>query len=165
MRFAAATLLLLLGADAPAGSPQAAAPAAASSPSPSPSPTPLFKLAPYGFEAAQDRSPVPLLRFEERTEVQALEMNAAMARFLDSGDEKTSTRRGAAPGGAPTLSQMRQYRPHVTEGLNFLGLAALLGKEVGSQFPLRRRNSGEEVLRELLLATASPTPTPSPTPR
>ena len=164
MRLAPATFLLLLGVEAPAESPQPAAPAATSSPSPKPSPSPLFKLAPYGFEAANDRSPVPLLRFEDRTEVQALEMNAAMARFLDSSDERTSTLRGPASVGAPSLSEMRLYRPHATEGLNLLGLASLLGKEVGSQFPFRRKNSGEEMLRALLVAGASPTPTPSPTP-
>jgi len=164
MRFFCRTLLVLLAAAAAAGAMQAPVSPAAT-PSPSPSPSPRYKLAPYGFESPRDASTVPLLRFEEKTEVQGLEMNAALARFLDSSDEEeSSTHRGATLGGAPTLSEMGPYRPHVTEGLNFLGLASLLRKELANQGPLRRRNRGDETLRELLLKAASPTPTPSPSP-
>ena len=121
MRFAPGTLLLLLGLSASAGAIQPDPKAA-----PSPSPDARYKLVPYGFETAQERSAVPLLRFEEETEVRGLEMNAAIARFFESTDAKGNMLRGATPGGAPPLREMGPCRPHVSPALNFLG-AVLLG--------------------------------------
>src|SRR5436190_23313134 len=105
MRFPPGTLFVFLASQASITASQpsthgAPAPASAPSPSPSatPSPTPRYKLIPYGFESASDRSQVPLLRFEDKTEVRALEMNAAIARFFDKSDEKGDMLRGATPG-------------------------------------------------------------------
>jgi len=57
-------------------------------------------------------------------------MNAAIARFFDRRDEKGNMMRGATPGGAPTLSQMEAYRPHLSPSISLLGLAFLAAKEV-----------------------------------
>lgn len=118
---------------------------------PSPSPTPRYKLLPYGFETPGSRSTVPLLRFEDRAEVRSLEMNQAIARFFDRGDDKGNMLRGATPGGAPTLRDMAGYRPHVTPGVNLLGVAALAAQEIKKQLE-RRRGTPE--------AEPSPSPTP-----
>lgn len=160
----------------------AAVPAPSTSPSPSPSPAPSPKprylLIPYGFETEQQRSTVPLLRFEDQADVRSLEMNEAIARFFDNKDDRGDMRRGATPGGAPSLAEMAPYRPHVSPALDFLGLAkgiAELGVGVLKQKYKSRVERNEELLRALLLresaspiptpeAGASPSPTPSPTP-
>ena len=90
-------------------------------------------------------------------------MNAAIARFFDDIDEKGDMLRGATPGGAPTLKEMALYRPHVSPGVDFLSVLSAL-KELRKQTRNRRAQKGDELLRALLLATASPSPTPSPTP-
>ena len=179
MRFAPEALFLFLGA--------AVARAQVSEPSPTPSPSPVpaaspaptvaaAKFLPYWYETEAQRSAAPLLRFEDRAEVRALEMNAAIARFFDSSDEKGDMMRGATPGGAPTLSEMRNYRPHLSPSLDFLSLAkwaASLGKGAISRRYRSRVERNEELLRALLLGehptpspspSASPSPTPSPKP-
>ncbi len=153
MRFAPETLFLFLGLAASAGAvqPPPGNPRAAS---PSPSPTPRYKFIPYGFESAQDRSTLPLLRFEERAEVRGLEMNAAIARFFDSTEEKGNMLRGSTPGGAPPLRDLGPYRPHVTPALNLLGAVILATEEVKKQAERRKG-----------MPAANPSPSPSPTPR
>lgn len=157
MRFAPEALFLLLGAATAGAPPVAAAQEPEASPSPrpaaSPSPTPRYRLIPYGFERREDRTPVPLLRFKDEAEVRALEMNAAIARFFDKRDERGQMLRGATPGGAPTLREMAEYRPGVTPGVNLLGLAVGVGKEIRKQLDARKR-----------MPAAEPSPTPSPTP-
>ena len=157
MRFAPETLFLFLVAAVARAGPQPPA-------SPSPSTAPRYKLAPYGFESAGERSTVPLLRFEDEAEVRSLEMNAAIARFFDKGDEKGNMLRGATPGGAPTLREMGPYRPHVSPSLDLLSLAFLAVKEVRKQVRNHKKNAGEDLLRTLLLATPTPTPSPFPSP-
>ena len=98
---------------------------------------------------------VPLLRFEDKEEVRSLEMNAAIARFFDKGDERNDMLRGATPGGAPTIGVMAPYRPHATQGMNFLGAAIAAGKAVKRQIDLHK---GMEP------ADPSPSPGPSPSP-
>ena len=141
-------------------SPQVPTPTASPSPSASasPSPTPRYKLVPYGFESAQARSAVPLLRFEDKAEVRALEMNAAIARFFEKGDEKSNMLRGATPGGAPPLRDMVPYRPHVTPGMDLLSAAILAVKETKRQIGLHKG-----MPRVDPTPSPSPTPTPSPT--
>ena len=167
MRFGPEALFVFLGAGiagaaAPSPWPPSQGPSPSPAAAPSPSPTPRYKLVPYAFENAQQRSTVPLLRFEDKAEVRALEMNAAIARFFVQGDEKGNMRRGATPGGAPTLAEMGPYRPHVSPSLDLLSLAFLAVKELRKQIRNHERNEGEELLRTLLLATPSPTPSPSP---
>lgn len=169
MRSGSKSLFVFLAAAmAGAAAPPARTPSPSPSPSPSvtpsPSPTPRYKLIPYAFESAQQRSTVRLLRFEDKAEVRALEMNAAIARFFDKGDEKSDMLRGATPGGAPTLAEMGPYRPHVSPSLDLLNLAFLAVEELRKQIRNHERNEGEELLRTLLLATPSPTPSPSPKP-
>jgi hypothetical protein len=125
MRFPLGTLLVFLGTAASAGAVEAQ-PGGARAASATPSPTPRYNLVPYGFETARERSAVPLLRFEERAEVRALEMNAAIARFFEKADEKGNMLRGATPGGAPPLRDLGPYRPHVTPALNLLGAVLLV---------------------------------------
>ena len=158
MRFAPETLVVFLATSVAVGAPpvlsQAPAPAppgASPLPSPSPSPTPRYKFVPYGFEGARDKTVVPLLRFEDKAEVRSLEMNAAIARFFDHGDEKGNMLRGATPGGAPTLREMAPYRPHVTPGMNLLSAAEIAVKEIKKQIDQRRG-----------LPPPDPSPTPSP---
>lgn len=157
MRFAPGTLFVFLGAGAwtQAGPPRSSQPTVQSSPSPSPgvspSPTPRYKLLPYGFENRQARSAVPFLRFEDKAEVRALEMNAAIARFFERGDEKGNMLRGATPGGAPTLREMAPYRPHVTPAANLLGVAAIAVKEIKKQIEARKG-----------MPPADPSPSPTP---
>lgn len=98
----------------------------------------------------------PLLRFEDQTEVRGLEMNAAIARFFESTDEKGNMLRGATPGGAPTLRDLGPYRPHVTPALNLLGAVMLATQEIKKQRSLHKG---------MPPADPSPSPTPSPTPR
>jgi hypothetical protein len=88
-------------------------------------------------------------------------MNAAIARFFDSSEEKGDMLRGATPGGAPTLGEMAPYRPHVSPSLSLLGLAFLAGKEIHKRWKPGRVDKGEALLRELLL---NPPPSPSPSP-
>ena len=154
MRFGPEALFVFLGAaisGAAAPPPVAPSPTPQPSASASPSPTPRYKLIPYAFESAQERSAVPLLRFEDKAEVRALEMNAAIARFFEKSDEKGNMRRGATPGGAPTLSQMAPYRPHVTPGLDLLGAAVVVAKEIRKQIDLRKG-----------MPAADPSPSPTP---
>jgi len=96
---------------------------------------------------------VPLLRFEDRAEVRGMEMNAAIARFFESTNEKGSMLRGATPGGAPTLRDLGPYRPHVTPALNLLGAVMLATQEIKKQAERRRG-----------MPAADPSPTPSPSP-
>ena len=162
MRFAPGTLFVFLATTASVAAVEPHlqdAPAATPSPSPqpkaSPSPTPRYKLIPYGFESARDRSTVPLLRFEDKTEVRSLEMNAAIARFFDGGDEKGNMLRGATPGGAPTRQDMAAYRHHVAPVVDLLGAAVLAVKEIRKQIDKRKG---------MPAADPSPSPRPSPTP-
>lgn len=179
MRFASEALVLFLGAaNAPA---QVSGPPPTTSPSPSPSPspaaTPVGKLLPYWYQTEAQRTAGPFLRFEDQAEVRALEMNAALARFFDSSDEGGDMLRGATPGGAPTLAEMKNYRPHTSPSIDFLSLAAWAAK-LGTGALSRRHKSrverNEELLRALLLGeyptpapidTAPPSPSPSPSPK
>jgi hypothetical protein len=162
MRFSGDLLLFLLAAtigEAAGGPPASPTPSPSPSPSPpvtaSPSPTPRYKLLPYGFETAQERTTVPLLRFEDKTDVRALEMNEAIARFFEKSDDKGNMLRGATPGGAPTLSEMAAYRPHVTAGVDLLGGAIAAAREIKRQIDLHKSLEPVE---------PTPTPTPSPSP-
>ena len=163
MRFASGTLLVFMaGTASVAGSRQESAPpsvgpTASPSPSASPSPAPRYKLLPYGFEVAKERSSVPLLRFEDKAEVRSIEMNQAIARFFENGD----MRRGATPGGAPTLGEMASYRHQVSPSVDFLLLASLAIKEIRKQVEKRQ---GMEPAEPSPGASPSPTPAPSPTP-
>ena len=164
MRFGPEALFVFLVAAgaARAGSPLRPAPPPLASPSPregpSPTPTPRYRLIPYGFETVQERSAVPLLRFEDNTEVRGLEMNAALARFFEKGDEERDMLRGATPGGAPPLRAMAPYRPHATQGMDLLGAAILGAKEGWKQIKQRRGMPAAD-------PSPSPSPTPSPRPR
>jgi len=163
MGLATETLLILLAAGSATAlgpAPQAATAAPdsppaegrePSSPAPSPTPTPRYRLIPYAFETQQSRSAAPLLRFEDRAEVRSLEMNQAIARFFDRRDDKGNMLRGATPGGAPTLRDMAGYRPHVTQGVDLMGVAALAAREIKKQIDRRR-------------GMPAPEPSPSPTP-
>ena len=178
MRFSLEALVLFVGAlgVAAQAAPQTGAAAAATpspTPSPSPSPTPSpggSKLLPYWYEAERPRTAGPLLRFEDQAEVRALEMNAAIARFFDNSDDNGDMTRGATPGGAPTLAEMKNYRPHMSPSIDFLSLAAWAAKEIKNGVSRRyksRVERNEEVLRALLLGefpTPSPTPSSSPSP-
>lgn len=180
MRFALGTLFVLVGTASVATPPPPQSPAAAAAspssspsprpsetPSPSPSPTPTAKLLPYWYETEAQRSAGPFLRFEDRAEVRALEMNMAIARYFDPVDEKGDMQRGATPGGAPTLDEMRAYRPHVSPSADLTALAlwAMHGLKDGfGGIRKTRVERNEELLRALLLASAEPTPTPSPSP-
>jgi hypothetical protein len=119
---------------------------------------------PYGFETPQERSVVPLLRFEDKAEVRSLEMNAAIARFFERSDDKGNMLRGATPGGAPTLSGMAPYRPHATQGMNLLGGAILAAKEIKKQIDNHTGLPGVDPSPSPSLAPG-PTPSPRGTPR
>jgi hypothetical protein len=124
----------------------------------------MARLLPYWYETEAQRSARPLLHFQDKVEVRALEMNAAIARFFDPADENGDMTRGATPGGAPTLAEMRNYRPHVSPSIDFLSLAAWaanLGKGAVSKRYKSRVERNEELLRALLLGEY-PTPVPSP---
>ena len=158
MRFAPETLVMVLATSTsvaairpPLQDAASGTPSPSPSPAAAPSPTPRYKLIPYGFETAKDRTTVPLLRFEDETEVRSLEMNAAIARFFDPHDEKGNMLRGATPGGAPTLRDMAPYRPHVTPALNLLGVAAIAVMEIKKQIDAHKR-----------MPPADPSPSPSP---
>ena len=173
MRFASEALVVflasLLGAGSVAGQgPTVEKPTPSPTPSPSASPSLSGKLLSYWYETPAQRSAVPLLHFEDAAEVRALEMNEAIARFFDSGDEKGDMKRGATPGGAPTLAEMAPYRPHTSPSLDFLALAKGI-KDAGIGVLKRKYTSrverNEQLLRELLLKdAASPSPTPGPSP-
>jgi hypothetical protein len=171
MRFAPEALVLFLGAVG--ASAQASGPSQTPSPSPSPlpspSPTPKYRLLPYAFEEPQPPMIGQSLRFEDRAEVLGIEMNAAIARFFDKDGNGDMTR-GATPGGAPSLAEMKNYRPHMSPSIDFLTLAkwaASLGKGAISRSYRSRVERNEELLRALLLGeypTPTPTPAASPSP-
>lgn len=175
MRFAPEALVLFLGAVSASAQVSGPSPTPSPSPSPSPAAAPAAKLLPYWYETEAQRNSGSLLHFEDRAEVRALEMNAAIARFFDKDGNGDMTR-GATPGGAPTLAEMRNYRPHVSPSIDFLSLAAWaasLGKGAISRRYRSRVERNEELLRALLLGehptpapppAASPSPSPSPTP-
>ena len=161
MRFGPEALFVFLcaavsGVASPSPRPPSAPAAPSPSGTPSPSPAPRYKLIPYGFETPQERSTVPLLRFEDRTEVRSLEMNAAIARFFERRDEGGNMLRGSTPGGAPPLRAMAPYRPHATPGMDLLGAAILAGREGWKRIDRRRG---------MPAADPSPSPSPSPSPR
>lgn len=163
MRFAPEALFLFLGAAVASAQVSGPSPKPSASPSPSPSPRPAAKLLPYWYETEAQRSAGPLLHFEDRAEVRALEMNAAIARFFDK-EGNGDMLRGATPGGAPTLADMKNYRPHVSPSIDFLSLAvwaANLGKGAISRRYKSRVERNDELLRALLLGE-HPTPAPSP---
>ncbi|MBX7186832.1 MAG: hypothetical protein K1Y01_16945 [Vicinamibacteria bacterium] len=94
-------------------------------------------------------------------------MSMAIARFFDPVDDKRDMRRGATPGGAPTLDEMKAYRPHVSPSADFSALAlwAIRGFKDGfGGIRKTRVERNEEVLRALLLAAAEPSPSPTPSP-
>jgi hypothetical protein len=156
MRFGPEALFVFLGpVIAGAAAPSPPPPSESPSATPSPSPTPRYRLVPYAFETPQERSAVPFLRFEDKTEVRGLEMNEAIGRFFERGDEEGNMLRGATPGGAPPLSGMAPYRPHATPGMNFLGAGVLAAKEIKKRIDQRRGMPS---------ADPSPSPTPSPSP-
>lgn len=161
MRFGPGTFVAFLAAcvstaamEWPPQASPAPTPSASSTPSPPVlSPSPKYKLLPYGFVTTQERSTVPLLRFNDEAEVRSFEMNAAIARFFDKSDDKGNMLRGATPGGAPTLRDMAPYRPHVTPAINLLGVAVLAAKEIRKQIDQHQR-----------MPAADPSPSPKPSP-
>ncbi len=169
MRFAPEALVLFLGALVVATHASAQVressptPSPSANPSPTPSPNPQYRLLQYVFEEPRPPMIGESLRFEDRAEVLGIEMNAAIARFFDKDGNGDMTR-GATPGGAPSLAEMKNYRPHISPSIDFLSLAkwaASLGKGAVSKNYKSRVERNEELLRALLLGEL-PTPTPSP---
>jgi hypothetical protein len=108
---------------------------AVSRPSPGASPTPKrLDLGPYveryGQTKAQRILDVP--HFETRVDVPGKAMDAAaLTARMEWWMRDYEPIRGSVPrqGSAPSIEEMREYRPHVTEGLNFAPvLDWLLGK-------------------------------------
>lgn len=167
MRFAPDVFFLFLGALGASaqvsGPSQTPSPFPSANPSPTPSPNPQYRLLQYVFEEPRPPMIGESLRFEDRAEVLGIEMNAAIARFFDKDGNGDMTR-GATPGGAPSLAEMKNYRPHISPSIDFLSLAkwaASLGKGAVSKNYKSRVERNEELLRALLLGE-HPTPTPSP---
>jgi hypothetical protein len=108
-------------------------PASAPSPAPSP-PAKRLKLGPY--LEPYGRVPVDGIldgpRFETRVEVEGKAMDsAALTARMEWWMRDFEPIRGAVPNGgsAPSLQEIHEYRPHVTEGANLLPvLDWLLGK-------------------------------------
>jgi hypothetical protein len=107
--------------------------ASTASPAPSP-PTKRLKLGPY--LEPYGRVPVDRIldgpRFETRVEVEGKVMDsAALTARMEWWMRDFEPLRGAVPneGSAPSLQEIHEYRPHVTEGANLLPvLDWLLGK-------------------------------------
>ena len=108
-------------------------PAASMPPAPSP-PAKRLELGPYvdpyGRVPVERILDVP--RFETRVEVQGKAMDsAALTAKMEWWMRDFEPLRGAVPnqGSAPSLQEIQEYRPHVTEGANLLPvLDWLLGK-------------------------------------
>jgi hypothetical protein len=107
----------------------------ASTPSPAPSPAAKrLKLGPY--LEPYGRVPVDRIldgpRFETRVDVEAKAMDsAALTARMEWWMRDFEPIRGAVPNGgsAPSLQEIHEYRPHVTEGANILPVIDwLLGK-------------------------------------
>jgi hypothetical protein len=128
-------LFLTLGLACSAASALASEGVAVSKPSPVSSPSPKrLDLGPYveryGQTRAQRMLDVP--HFETRVDVPGKAMDAAaLTARMEWWMRDYEPIRGSVPkqGSAPSIEEMREYRPHVTEGVNFIPvLDWLLGK-------------------------------------
>ena len=118
-----------------------AAPAVQPSPAPSPPPKRLSLgpyVDPYGPVTAERIFDVP--HFETRVEVHGKAMDsAALTARMEWWLQDFEPLRGAVPrqGSAPSLTEMRDHRPHVTEGVNLVPildwLMDKLNRSKGSQ--------------------------------
>ena len=128
-------LVLAVGAALCAGHASGSDATPAVQPSPAPSPTAKrLNLGPYveryGPTPAQRILDVP--HFETRVDVPGKAMDAAaLTARMEWWMRDYEPIRGSVPrqGSAPSIEEMHEYRPHVTEGLNFAPvLDWLLGK-------------------------------------
>ena len=130
--------LLLMG---PAGvaaeetaAPQGPAPGRAASPAPGPS---RLKLGAYGSASADD--PAALLdelRFHERVEVRGKAMDAAtLTAKLEWWMKDIDLTRGATPASlsAPSIAEMRNYRPHPADAVNLVPVMQWLAEKIGGK--------------------------------
>jgi hypothetical protein len=134
-RAAAVALLMSVAAAAWPSPARAADPAPAAQPSPAPSP-PGKRLNlgpyvdPYGPVTPERLSEVP--HFETRVEVQGKAMDsAALTAKMEWWMRDFEPMRGAVShqGSAPSVEEMREYRPGVTPGANIMPLIDwLMGK-------------------------------------
>ena len=105
---------------------------AAASPAPS-----RLELGPYAASAADDpRAILDEFRYHEHVEVRGKAMDsAALTARLEWWMRDSDLSRGATPAtmSAPSIQEMRNYRPHVTEGANFMPVMEWLADKLGGK--------------------------------
>jgi hypothetical protein len=104
--------------------------------SPAPGPTRL-KLGAYGSTSADDPAALlDQLRFHERVEVRGKAMDSAsLTAKLDWWMKDIDLTRGATPAAmsAPSIQEMRNYRPHPADAVNLLPVMQWLAEKIGGK--------------------------------
>jgi hypothetical protein len=118
----------------PASATASPAPRRAASPAPGPS---RLNLGPYAASAADD--PAALLdelRFHERVEVRGKAMDSAsLTAKLEWWMKDIDLTRGATPAtmSAPSIQEMRNYRPHPADAVNLVPVMQWLAEKIGGK--------------------------------
>ena len=129
--------LLLLGGQARAedAASHPAAPATAASPAPAAGPR--LKLGPYGSAAADDpRALVDKPRFQEHVEVRGKAMDRAyLTARLEWWLKDFDATRGPTPAtmSAPSIAEMREYRPHPADSINLVPVMQWLTEKLSGK--------------------------------
>jgi hypothetical protein len=116
----------------PAPATASPAPRRAASPGPS-----RLNLGPYAASAADDPAALlDQLRFHERVEVRGKAMDSAsLTAKLDWWMKDIDLSRGATPAtmSAPSIQEMRNYRPHPADAVNLLPVMQWLAEKIGGK--------------------------------
>jgi hypothetical protein len=114
-------VLGLAGVAAAEESAQAPAPAASPAPAPAPAAAKRMNLGPYRSVAADDPAELAdALRYQEHVEVRGKAMDTrSLTMKLEWWMKDFEPMRGATPSGmsAPSIAEMRDYRPHASDSL------------------------------------------------
>jgi hypothetical protein len=125
-------LLPLAGGAEEARGPGGPGARAAASPAPS-----RLKLGPYAAKAADDpRAILDEFRYQEHVEVRGKAMDSAtLTAKLEWWMKDIDLTRGATPAtmSAPSIQEMHDYRPHVTEGANLMPVMQWLAEKLGGK--------------------------------
>ena len=105
--------------------------------SPAPAAAPRINLGPYRSVLADDpRDLADQLRFQEQVEVRGKAMDSrSLTLKLEWWMKDIELDRGATPAGlsAPSIAEMRDYRPHGGDALNFMPIMEWLAEKLGKK--------------------------------
>jgi len=105
--------------------------------SPAPAPAPRINLGPYRSVLADDpRDLADQLRFQEQVEVRGKAMDSrSLTLKLEWWMKDIELDRGATPAGlsAPSIAEMRDYRPHGGDAVNLMPVMEWLAEKLGKK--------------------------------